>query len=341
MKEQILAYIHWQETEGRRGIENKRTEINAMLGQDAFVEVALANWFSLQATSVDSSASRNVCPIQEETEGDTPVAKQHDAGVHGEDMLENKFEPGVDANYLEDIETETKQLEIAVMKSITQTSISKAETLDTTSSDLVRLQVSEKEEVKPDAVKFLRRIIELLFDLLPAIRSVRRARLLEIESNETPLVLGGTQMSESGITKKLNCDEQLDLTIEKIGELETLLKNDESWAKENGQQVKIYTPILSKERERLEEYKQARKRRKGTSLDDDKVLSAITKLYQQLSKTTQDIEVKGSQVKGKEGLHIKDMKFSDVDTDRIIRNAVDKIVTTTTGIWDDLPLVVS
>jgi hypothetical protein len=96
--------------------------------------------------------------------------------------------------------------------------------------------------------------------------------------------------------------------------LETMLQNDEIWAKQNGRKVQLYSPSFRKEKERLEEFKNGKA--VNRSLEDVRtLLGTIRGLESALSKTLKDIEVRGKPGVQAGSSHHTDIKFSSKDTD--------------------------
>jgi len=181
------------------------------------------------------------------------------------------------------------------------------------------------------------KIVQLMFDILPAIRGLRRDRLLELERE----VLRGTQATSENVeTDRMKIvtkvhptfEQRLDHSLDLASGLETILRNDETWSKQNGQKIKIYSPIFSKERERLEEFKAA-KRGDRKPAEVEKLLGTISGLEKALNQTLQDIEIKGKLgTKPGEKQHT-DIKFSGKDTDAKIAEVVEVFRNSNTALW--------
>jgi len=299
-------------------LQHTRTSIAALLGSDSLNDMALEQWADFQTSLDVVSTGESVRPGQVKLK---PRGKQLEHPQSESDELLS------DNVAWENIKKETNELQ-----SIVEASLLVEESDEIESSDGQHVnQINADDQ--------LRRIIELLFDILPAIRSLRRDALLELErgNSEDKKAASLEKISDESETTSTgeidqNFEQRLDHSLDLASGLETLLRNDETWAKKNNHHVKVYSPIFSKERERLQEFKSARRgdRRPG---EVNQLLGTISGLEEALNKTLQDIEVREKLgIKPGEKQHT-DIKFSGKDTDAKIAEVVKVFRNSNTALW--------
>lgn len=118
-------------------------------------------------------------------------------------------------------------------------------------------------------------IIEILFDLLPAIRAERRAHCVRIETKGS--AQDSDRLSTSGIS-------QTQSTIEDdMHKIEDFIRRRDQRAIKQGRRVTMFEPVFRKERERLEELRLAKvTSSKGVEVTRD--VQALRDKKEQLSK---------------------------------------------------------
>ncbi len=196
----------------------------------------------------------------------------------------------------------------------------------------------EKEDDQDEVLR-LGRTIEMLLDLLPTIRRIRRTQLLRQEPRDsekaTVVVQESSSMtsatddpaatSDAGptISLGLTFDQLLNHSLDLASSLETVLRNDENWAKKNGEKVEAYSGVLRKETDRLRDFKRV-KEGKGDSADMQQVISTIATLGKALNDTIKDIAVSEkpkTSEKQRSMFHLIDAKSAD-DRDETIKALV-------------------
>ncbi|CAD6571631.1 MAG: hypothetical protein ASARMPRED_004661 [Alectoria sarmentosa] len=216
---------------------------------------------------------------------------------------------------------------------------------------------SETEDSQ-DEIMRLGRTIEMLFDLLPTIRRIRRTHLLRQESKDYQKTTVTVQQSssissaidksaatsDSGPTasleldvhsgtsrnKTVTFDQLLNHSLDLAASLETVLHNDETWAEKNGEKVEAYSGVLRKETDRLREFKKIKEGERD-SADMQQIISTIATLGKALNETIKDIAVSEKpKISEKTGsrFHLIDTKSAD-DRDEKIKALVKKF-----GVYD-------
>lgn len=206
----------------------------------------------------------------------------------------------------------------------------------------VLVSVSDNSDI--NILDQLSRIIEILFNISPVIRALRRAHFLGLESKE----LGNSHQLISSASTKMETTQAADSSAADVSEhsltrhvenildlasgLEEVLRNDETWAKETGQKVKLYAPIVQKERERLEEFKTAKSASRNPA-EMKKLLNTVSGLEQALSETLQDVEVKEKYTGKVRSNPQTDIKLSGHETDKKLAKLVNVFRDSNTALW--------
>lgn len=340
-----------KEREQQQRLARQRRALLAVLGRDPLSEIALERWTTVleneqEKTSATRSSPRTLSLATESTDPEQILAfrqKEDAAKDHQPSLsLAGGQQSGPSRSStpkimdLEAIERETQILENAVSTSLDKKVTSKG-----------RPSTEDQSEIKDDHGEFLRlgQTIEMLFDLLPTIRRIRRTHILRQESRDSSLTSATdipATMSDSGLTTSLGLtfDQLLDHSLNLASSLETVLQNDENWAKKNGEKVEAYSGILRKETDRLREFKKA-KGRKRDSADMQLVISTITTLGNALNETIKDITVsekpKLSEKPGSR-YHLIDVKSAD-DRDEKIKALVKIFGVYNAKMWEQSTLV--
>ena len=323
----------------------QRREILATLGRDPLSQIAFERWSvifakehpsnpSLSTSSLDTKAvrdetgeSRKDNRLGNQPQGQLPTVSPRESAV-------------VD---LEAIEKETRTLESAVRASI--------ERLESPGDETLTNREQSEEECDQGEVTRLGSIIEMLFDLLPAIRRIRRTYFRQLESGELEKT---TQLVDEPSSTTLPTDDRpaasepspspsLGLTFDQLLEhsldlassLETLLRNDETWARKNDQNVTMYSDILRKEMDRLQEFKKLSSE-KSHFVDMQEVIGTIATLGKALNEAIKDIaapEKPGSWQKTGSKILMIDAKSATVDADEKIREVIQTFAAINTDMW--------
>ena len=244
---------------------------------------------------------------------------------------------------LEAIEEDTRTLELAVLDSLDRPESPS----DETPTD------RDKSEGESDQGEILRlgSIIGMLFDLLPAIRRVRRTFLRRLEFEElekTPIPVDELSSTASPMDDRpaasesnlgpplgLTFDQLLEHSLDLASSLETLLRNDETWARKNDQNVTIYSGVLRKEVDRLQDFKNLASG-KSNSANMQEVIGTIATLGKALNEAIKDIaapEKPGPGQKTGSGLMLVDAKSATVDADEKIREVIELFAAMNTDMW--------
>jgi hypothetical protein len=263
----------------RGNLKTEGTSITALLGLEPLTEIALECWAGLHSIS-----SSNFKLTLQDNETLIPADTTR---LHSNDIIDLEDS---DSSILERIEGSTKQIESMVNSSVTA--------LNDTEKDP---SIGPSGISQIHIIGHLAQTIEVLFDILPAIRSVRRDDLLggereQLKEQPPESVQAGGVESESAksaaIPASLAFEQRLDHSLDLASGLETLLRNDENWAAKNGQKIELFTPIIRKERERLAGFKNAKTHNEQPA-KIDKLLRTISGLEKALSATMQEVEIKG------------------------------------------------
>ena len=133
----------------------------------------------------------------------------------------------------------------------------------------------------------------------------------------------------------LTFDQLLEHSLDLASSLKTLLRNDEAWARKNNQKVTVYSGILRKEVDRLQEFKKLSSE-KSHSADMQEVIGTIATLEKALNEAIKDIsapEKPGSWQKTGSKILMIDAKSATVDADEKIREVIEKFAAINTNMW--------
>ncbi|KAL5314505.1 hypothetical protein ACEPPN_017145 [Leptodophora sp. 'Broadleaf-Isolate-01'] len=111
-----------------------------------------------------------------------------------------------------------------------------------------------------------------------------------------------------------------------------VLENDEAWAKENGQKITLYVPIVRKERERLEEFERSNVRPKDSDTKKG-ILDTVRALEKALRQTLEDVEVKEKPEGKLGGKSYMDVKFSGRETDQKLSELLNVFRDSNAALW--------
>lgn len=111
-----------------------------------------------------------------------------------------------------------------------------------------------------------------------------------------------------------------------------MLENDEAWAKENGQKITLYVPIVRKERERLEEFERSNVRPKDSDTKKG-ILDTVRALEKALRQTLEDVEVKEKPEGKLGGKSYMDVKFSGRETDQKLSELLNVFRDSNAALW--------
>lgn len=208
----------------------------------------------------------------------------------------------------------------------------------------------ETEDEQGETVR-LGQTIEMLFDLLPTIRRIRRTHILQQESTDlnnvkmtmqesssmTSATKNPAPTSDSGLATSFGLifDQLLDHSLNLASSLETVLQNDENWARKNGEKVEPYSGILLKETDRLREFKKVKESQRD-SADVQLVVSTIATLGKALHETIRDIVVSEKpkiSEKTSSRIHSIDAKSAD-DRDEKIKALVKMLRVSNSRMWE-------
>lgn len=115
-------------------------------------------------------------------------------------------------------------------------------------------------------IDVLRKTIEVLFDMLPAIRSVRRGYILSIEASESlESSTDGTKVTSIAKRSITDTDALIDKNLEQIAIIEKAASTQEVTSPEQDRKVKLFSRRVGKTRLRLEELEQSRMDDKQTT----------------------------------------------------------------------------
>jgi hypothetical protein len=316
------------------------TTLSAILGKDALCDIAVERWESLLAATTEAPNMERSIPLPRDS-----IMAKDSLPTPTDNASKGKDTPQIDQGSTKDayatrergwkpelinmkkIETEVRELERIVDSSMSR-------------EDSERLEIPEPTGYSEwREVVDLGRLIELLFELLPPIRSIRRASLLQIEltkpektavameSSDSPQATQTT--NDADATLGLTFQQLLDHSLELAGSLETLLRNDEAWAKQNGTKVQSYAPELRDELKRLEAFNK-RNAGEGNAEDMKDILGIIENLGRALNRTISDISV--SEKPGSY-FHLVDKKYSDEKANRIIKEVIELFKQTNTALY--------
>ena len=140
------------------------------------------------------------------------------------------------------------------------------------------LDEPESDQTNRRAVKCLMSAVNSLYDILPALRTLRREEVLEeelmgpgweVRSPKAKLAMPFTDASTDG---QRSTAEWLEKSIDTTSEMERLLFKQEQQARESGQSVNIaYSQLVRKELERLEEWSKIVRRKGQITLGEDEM----------------------------------------------------------------------
>ena len=332
----------------------QRREILATLGRDPLSPIAFERWANILADeqepialtesppSISSLLTRSL-DTKAVTERIGESRKNDRLGFPSQSHLPTAVSRNNGVVELEAIEEDTRTLELAVLDSLDRPESPN----DEAPTD------QDKWEGEPDQgeISRLRSIIGMLFDLLPAIRRVRRTYLRRLEFEElekTPMPVDGLSSTASpkddrpaasepdpGPQLGLTFDQLLEHSLDLASSLETLLRNDETWARKNDQNVTIYSGVLRKEVDRLQDFKNLTSG-KSDSANMQEVIGTIATLGKALNEAIKDIaapEKPGPWQKTGSGLLLADAKSATVDADEKIREVIELFGAMNTDMW--------
>ena len=105
-------------------------------------------------------------------------------------------------------------------------------------------------------IDLVQRLIEVLYDMLPAIRSVRREYILEIETPETTSNLeSGTKMASATGSSNTNTEALVEKNLEQVEMIEQAARAQEAASNVQDRTVQIFSKRIAKTRLRLEEWR--------------------------------------------------------------------------------------
>ena len=105
-------------------------------------------------------------------------------------------------------------------------------------------------------IGLVQRLVEVLYDMLPAIRSVRREYILQIEASETISNLeSGTEMASVTGLSNTNTEALVEKNLEQVEMIEQAAKAQEAASDAQGRTVQIFSKRIAKTRLRLEEWR--------------------------------------------------------------------------------------
>ena len=105
-------------------------------------------------------------------------------------------------------------------------------------------------------IGLVQKLVEVLYDMLPVIRSVRREYVLRIEALETTSNLeSGTKVAS--VTRSSNTDTEalVEKNLEQVGIIEQAARVQEAASNAQGRKVQIFSKRIEKTRLRLEEWR--------------------------------------------------------------------------------------
>lgn len=143
------------------------------------------------------------------------------------------------------------------------------------------LDEPESDETNKLAVECITNAVNSLFDILPALRTLRREQVLEeelldvgreIRSSKAKMPVVLRDVSTGG---QRSTTEWLETSINTTSEMENFLLKQEQQARERGESVDVvYSQLVRKERERLEEWSKAVSRKGQITLGEDETEKA-------------------------------------------------------------------
>lgn len=350
------------EEKQQQPLARQRREILAILGRDPLSEIAFEHWATILADEQETSSMIQTPPsslfleakpvdTKATTDGTVESEKDRDRRLQWSSEHHLSMEPMRDNAVvdLDVIERETRALKQAVGASLQRSEPTNDKT--PTSENWL------EEECYQDEITRLGCVIGMLFDLLPAIRRLRRSYLRQMESEEsektilsteetnsvTPPAddLPATDDSSSASPLGLTFDQLLEHSLDLASSLETLLRNDETWARKNNQNVNIYSGILRKEVNRLEEFKKASVEKRNPA-DMQEVIGTIATLGKALNEAIKDIaapEKPGLSQKTGTKYSLLDAKSATIDADETIRKVIENFAACNRIMWKQSAMV--
>lgn len=126
------------------------------------------------------------------------------------------------------------------------------------------------------AVKLLENAVNTLYDAIPALRTLRRERILEEEGEQTMLgeetdeVLVSAGVRSLTKSAQQSTGEWLDQPFKSASEMEALLLKQEKRARDAGESVDVvYSQLFKKEKERLQDLRDAVRMKGETTLSEE------------------------------------------------------------------------
>lgn len=343
----------------QRPLARQRREILATLGRDPLSEIAFERWAIILSNEQETNALTRSLPsnislvtrsvdTEVTTNGTGESQKKHRLETSSHNLPARSLRDNEVVD-LETIERETRALEQATRASLQRPEPPNDEM--STSGD------QSEEECCQDEITRLGNIIRMLFDLLPAVRRIRRTYLRQLEWEKSGKTILPVEESSSAIAPTddrpaasnpksavplgLTFDQLLEHSLDLASSLETLLRNDETWAKKNNQQVDVYSGILRKEVGRLQEFKKLNSGKRD-SADMHEVIGTIATLGKALNEAIKDIaapEKPGPWQKTGSTFLLVDAKSPTVNADEKIKEVIAKFAACNRNMWEQSAMV--
>ncbi|KAL8732570.1 MAG: hypothetical protein Q9181_003901 [Wetmoreana brouardii] len=346
VEESILRQLCDGDTSNQRRLHRQHMQILAVLGADQFNEFALEYWSDIVARKreqqvINTRSSENaIIPVAEE--GKHVGNPEVNYAIH-QQMLSN--DQSKQFQDLEEVEQESEVLAetASILLSQTQSEESDNESLEESAMSFNETQTLH-----------LSHCIGFLFDLLPAIRRVRRQRVLEIEAQErisdgdrrndgvASSIVSVSNKKDAGTSETV---ESLDITLEQLldhsltlaSSLETILRNDEMWARKNNRKVQAYSGMLQVEVDRLNAFKDRSAASKSLGEAGMKsVVDTISTLSEALHQAIKDVSISEQPAVGeKDGSRFRlvDAKFAKSNVDQTIKEVIQQFSASNKAMW--------
>ncbi|KAL8689205.1 MAG: hypothetical protein Q9218_005070 [Villophora microphyllina] len=342
----FLRQLCENDTSKQGRLHRQHTQLLAILGGDRFNKFALECWTDMLARRRDLSVSEARSEEEDKTSSPIELEPERNSGegpaLHRPKLFINHSRPFQDLEHIEE-ETETMLETVVTSLSQSRPEETHVETIEEPARNFDEQQVVH-----------LSRCIEFLFDLLPTIRRLRRQRLLEIEGRQ--MVSEGGQRND-GVAKsfedapnttstgKLDPVRSLDISFEQLldhslklaSTLDTILRNDELWARKNNQKIQAYSVMLKAEVDRLNAFKDLSATSKSLGEAEMRsVVDTIATLSETLHQAIKDVSVSEqptSDAKDGSRFRLVDAKFAKSDVDKTIKAVIEQFAASNKAMW--------
>ena len=235
-------------------LTNSWISLSAMLGRENIAEIAVERW-----TNILDSRSEDL--LEGGTEGALSSADENG----GDNVAETYTVPAKTVPIIDQQRWKPRLVVLGTIKSELDSIDRSIDYSFADQGDVEQLQIREGVPVQRTEVEDLQDIVECLFELLPPIRAMRRAKLLQMEPDHPKEALPSTAKIAAPLKEQVipkdepvplpTFQQMLDHSLELASSLEALLRKDEKYAKRRGMNVVAYAPEVKRELLKLEAFK--------------------------------------------------------------------------------------